>query len=74
MNRPFKPFRELCSVVSVEHLEGACFLGAPTLELGGFVARQETRKALTTVPEGMRDAPLRTHKSPAAVYRDLAAS
>ena len=46
-----------------------CFLDASALELGGFVARQETRKALT-----MLDALLQTHKSPPTVYRDLAAS
>lgn len=73
----FEPFRELCSVVSVEHLEGTCFLGVPKREFGGLLARQErqeTTQALTTVPEGMLDALLRTHNSSAGVYRDLAAS
>jgi hypothetical protein len=44
------------------------------LELGGFVARQETPKALTTVPEGNKGCASPDHKSPAAVCRDFAAS
>jgi hypothetical protein len=52
MTRSFEPVRELRSVVSVEHLEGTCFLGVPKRELGSLLARQETTQALTTVPEG----------------------
>jgi hypothetical protein len=71
---PVTSFSKPRSAVSLKHPRRDVFPRRAALELGGFVARQETRKALTTLPEGMLDALLRTHKSPAAVYRNLAAS
>jgi hypothetical protein len=53
---------ELRSAVSVEQAWKKVFPWRAALELGGFVARQETRKAVTTAPESHPTHPTRARK------------